>query len=92
VNALGLHGDVQTLPAHGGADRARYACAREDADWWAAELDREIPPGLFGENLTTAGIDVNGALIGERWRVGARRANLRRRLCSGLQPKLDLTR
>jgi MOSC domain-containing protein YiiM len=25
---------------------------------------------VFGENLTTAGLDVNGAVIGERWRIG----------------------
>lgn len=71
VSELGLEGDVQTLPSHGGPDRALYAYASEDADWWAGELDREIPPGRFGENLTTAGLDVTGALIGERWRIGA---------------------
>jgi MOSC domain-containing protein YiiM len=25
---------------------------------------------MFGENLTTEGIDVSGALLGERWRIG----------------------
>ena len=30
----------------------------------------EIPDGQFGENLTTRGIDVNEAEVGERWRVG----------------------
>ena len=39
-------------------------------DWWARELGREIPPGIFGENLTTAGIDVGGARQGEQWRLG----------------------
>jgi MOSC domain-containing protein YiiM len=47
-----------------------YAYAREDADWWAAELDRELPPGRFGENLRTTGLDLTGAVLGERWRVG----------------------
>ncbi len=70
VSTLGLDGDVQTLPSHGGSDRALYAYASEDENWWAAELERDIWPGLFGENLTTAGIDVTGALIGERWRIG----------------------
>ncbi len=55
---------------HGGFDKAVYAYAIEDYEWWAAELGRETEPGLFGENLTTAGIDVSGALVGERWRVG----------------------
>ena len=55
---------------HGGPDKAVYAYASEDAAWWAAELGREVPPGMFGENLTTEGVDVSGAVIGERWRVG----------------------
>lgn len=55
---------------HGGDAQAVYAFAREELDRWARELDREIPSGMFGENLTTTGIDVDGALVGERWRVG----------------------
>ena len=41
-----MDGDMQTLPSHGGTDKALYAYASEDAAWWATELDREIPPGL----------------------------------------------
>jgi MOSC domain-containing protein YiiM len=57
---------------HGGDDQAVYAFAREDLDGWAAELGRELSNGSFGENLTTRGLDVNGARIGERWLVGDR--------------------
>ena len=75
VEGVNLAGDEQAdRRVHGGPDKAVYAYASEDAAWWAAELDREIPPGMFGENLTTEGIDVSGAVIGERWRVGTRRA------------------
>ena len=56
--------------AHGGYHQAVYAYAREDADWWEKEIGQEISNGRFGENLTTIGIDVNQALIGERWRIG----------------------
>lgn len=71
VGELGLVGDsVCDTKHHGGPDQALYVYASEDSDWWAAELDREIPPGLFGENLDTVGLDVTGALIGERWRIG----------------------
>ncbi|MGY1671358.1 MOSC domain-containing protein [Geodermatophilus sp. SYSU D00710] len=71
VGALGLAGDVQAnRKHHGGEGQAVYAFAQEDADVWAAELDRDLPPGRFGENLRTAGIDLTGAEIGERWRVG----------------------
>ncbi len=55
---------------HGGDDQALYAYAREDLDEWEAELGRPLPGGVFGENLTTSGLDVTGALIGERWRIG----------------------
>ncbi|WP_435118382.1 MOSC domain-containing protein [Amycolatopsis thermoflava] len=72
VGASGVAGDVICdLRHHGGDDQAVYAYAREDLDVWAAELGRELPPGVFGENLTTTGVDVTGALIGERWRVGS---------------------
>ncbi len=55
---------------HGGDDQAVYAYAREDLDDWAAELGRPLAGGVFGENLTTEGLDVSGARIGERWRIG----------------------
>ncbi|GGO83536.1 sulfurase [Wenjunlia tyrosinilytica] len=72
TGAVGLAGDrVHDVEHHGGDDQAVYAYAREDLDDWARELDRALPGGVFGENLTTTGLDVNGALVGERWRIGA---------------------
>ena len=71
TGAVGLAGDrVYDVAHHGGADQAVYAYAREDLDHWEAELGRPLADGCFGENLTTTGLDVNGALIGERWRIG----------------------
>ena len=55
---------------HGGYDKAVYAYAREDADWWESQIGRSLTNGAFGENLTTEGIDVNQSLIGERWQIG----------------------
>jgi MOSC domain-containing protein YiiM len=55
---------------HGGEDQAVYAYAREDLDWWQGTLGRELANGQFGENLTTRGIDVTGARIGEQWHIG----------------------
>ncbi|WP_344045451.1 MOSC domain-containing protein [Streptomyces thermoalcalitolerans] len=67
----GVSGDtVCDLRFHGGADRAVYAFAREDLDDWQRELNRTPANGSFGENLTTLGLDLRHALIGERWRVG----------------------
>lgn len=71
VGRLGLAGDRQMDTAfHGGPDKAVYAYAVEDAERWGAELGREIPPGLFGENLTLRGLDITHAVIGERWQLG----------------------
>ncbi|HEY3952001.1 MAG TPA: MOSC domain-containing protein [Streptosporangiaceae bacterium] len=68
---VGLAGDrVYDVSHHGGSDQAVYAYAREDLDRWEHELGRSLTNGTFGENLTTVGVDVNGALIGERWRIG----------------------
>ncbi|MFF8830560.1 MOSC domain-containing protein [Streptomyces sp. NPDC015131] len=67
----GVAGDaVCDLRHHGGTHQAVYAFAREDLDVWEAELGRPLANGSFGENLTTAGLDVNAALVGERWRIG----------------------
>ena len=71
VGPLGLTGDEQVDRSHGGRDRAVYVYADEDAAWWSEQLGRDIPPGRFGENLRTTGLDVTGARIGEQWRVGA---------------------
>jgi MOSC domain-containing protein YiiM len=67
----GLVGDtVCDRLNHGGDTQAVYAYAREDLDHWESVLGRDLPGGVFGENLTTAGVDVNGAVIGQRWRIG----------------------
>ncbi len=72
VATLGLVGDqVTDTRHHGGVDQAVYAFAREDLDWWAAELGTPLRDGQFAENLTTSGYDINEAEVGERWRVGS---------------------
>ena len=70
-NGSGLSGDfVGDGKHHGGDDQALYAFAREDLDRWQDELGYELRNGGFGENLTTVGLDVNEARLGERWRIG----------------------
>ncbi|TDC21493.1 MOSC domain-containing protein [Streptomyces sp. 8K308] len=72
VGGSGLAGDaVCDLRHHGGDDQAVYVYAREDLDRWAARLGRDLGDGVFGENLTTLGIEVSDVRVGERWRVGA---------------------
>ena len=63
--------DVVSRKHHGGSRQAVYAVAREELDWWGSSLGRDLADGMFGENLTTTGVDVDGAVVGERWRVGS---------------------
>lgn len=74
VHEFGLDGDVQVNKKHhGGEGQAVYAYAQEDAEFWIAELGRELPPGRFGENLRTSGVDLRNAVLGEQWQVGTAR-------------------
>ena len=71
VHKLGLHADIQASRVHhGGEDQALYAYSQDDADYWTDQLQRDLPPGIFGENLRVAGIETTGAIIGERWKIG----------------------
>lgn len=67
----GVEGDsIFDTENHGGPGQAVYTFAREDLDWWEHRLGRSLPNGTFGENLTTVGLDVTGARLGERWHIG----------------------
>lgn len=71
TGASGVEGDaVVDIRHHGGTTQAVYAVAREELDWWSVDLGRDLQPGAFGENLTTAGFDVDASILGEQWRVG----------------------
>jgi MOSC domain-containing protein YiiM len=68
--AEGADGDVQAdRRVHGGVDKAVYAYAVEDYRWWEP-MTGALAPGTFGENLTTEGLDLTGACVGDRWRIG----------------------
>ncbi len=72
ARGVNLAGDDQAdREAHGGPDKAVYAYAAEDLTWWEREIGRSLAFGELGENVTTEGIDVNGALVGERWEIGS---------------------
>jgi MOSC domain-containing protein YiiM len=72
ARGVNLEGDEQADKLnHGGLDQAVYAYASEDVAFWSDVVGRDLPPGAFGENLTLADVDVSGARIGERWRIGS---------------------
>jgi MOSC domain-containing protein YiiM len=72
VGPIQIAGDDQAdRSVHGGPDKAVYVYALEDLEYWAAELSQPVTLGLVGENLTTRGVAVTGAVVGERWRIGS---------------------
>ena len=72
VHGVNLDGDDQAdRSVHGGADKAVYAYASEDYEWWSTTRTGPLALATFGENLSTAGIDLNACMIGDRWQVGS---------------------
>jgi MOSC domain-containing protein YiiM len=72
LRGVNFAGDDQAdRRVHGGPDKAVYAYAREDYDWWREREGIETSFGLFGENLTVEGLDLSAAIAGERWSVGS---------------------
>jgi MOSC domain-containing protein YiiM len=78
LGALGFSGDTpgDTL-RHGGPNQAAYAYPREHYAHWAMRLPSRIDePGLFGENLTTAGLLETDVCHGDILRLGAARVQV----------------
>jgi MOSC domain-containing protein YiiM len=72
ITADGIEGDESGDKAHHHDEWMKvYAYSVEDYAWWVEQLGAAIPPGHFAENLTTEGVDLNAALVGETWRVGS---------------------
>ena len=72
VTTLNFEGDEQSdLTVHGGVDKAVYVYPAEHYDYWRGELpETDLPPGMFGENLTTEGL-LEDVRIGDRFRIGS---------------------
>src|SRR5215207_1895540 len=63
LRGVNLAGDDQAdRSVHGGVDKAVYAYAREDYDFWRDREGIETSAGLFGENLTVEGLDLSSAV------------------------------
>ena len=73
VRGFNIQGDQQAdLTVHGGAQKAVYLYPSEHYPWWQSQLPgMELPPGMFGENLTTEGVLENEVQIGDRFRIGS---------------------
>ena len=72
IGPLGLEGDaIVDNKNHGGLDQAVYVFGTPDYEWWAQELERELPPGIFGENLTVTELQSAACNVGDRLRTGS---------------------
>jgi len=72
LRTLNFDGDRQAdLSVHGGPYKAVYAYPSEHYEFWRHELpDMKLPYGMFGENLTTAGLLDESVNVGDCFRVG----------------------
>lgn len=67
-----LEGDRQAdLTVHGGVDKAVYAYPSEHYPFWRDQLERhDLGWGMFGENLTTEGLDESAMRVGDVFAIG----------------------
>jgi MOSC domain-containing protein YiiM len=74
LSTLNLAGDEQAdLTVHGGVDKAVYAYPSEHLAPWSAELETDLGPAPFGENLSTIGVLERDVRIGDVWTWGTAR-------------------
>ena len=72
IKTLGIQSDFIAHPKHhGGPDQAIYVYGAADYEWWSKELNRELAPGTFGENLTISELESAQFNIGDRLHIGA---------------------
>lgn len=71
LRTLNLDGDRQAdLSVHGGPTKAVYFYPSEHYGSWGAEFpEMDLPPGMFGENFTTSGLDELETNIGDKFQI-----------------------
>ncbi len=92
IDHLGLIGDaVCNKKHHGGPDQAILLEGSLTHDWWAAELGRDLPFGIFGENLVIEGLDNRDVAVGDRFHIGeiVLEATSPRSPCNTLSARMD---
>ncbi|MBK9780204.1 MAG: MOSC domain-containing protein [Anaerolineales bacterium] len=71
ITSLGIADDFIGSPKHhGGPDQALYVYGEADYQWWAKEIGRDMPPGMFGENLTISELESAFFNIGDFLHIG----------------------
>jgi len=59
------------LKHHGGPDKAVCVYSHDHYAAWKSELNVEVQPGAFGENLTAGGLTESDVCIGDVWETGS---------------------
>jgi ferredoxin-NADP reductase/MOSC domain-containing protein YiiM/ferredoxin len=75
VHRMGLEGDARVYAA-GDPNRAVLFYQAHYYDYWRKELKREIPNGMFGENITFEGWDNEDFCIGDELQIGTVRLRI----------------
>lgn len=72
IKGINVEGDDQgNRKTHGGIDRAVYAYPMEHYEYWRKQYpDKELPFGMFGENLTTTGLFEDKVHVGDIFKIG----------------------
>ena len=71
VTSHGLAADaICDTENHGGIDQAVYVFGAPDYAWWSQELEWDLPPGTFGENVILSDMESALLLIGDRFHIG----------------------
>jgi MOSC domain-containing protein YiiM len=72
VHSEGLTKDVIIdTENHGGVDQAVYIYGEPDYMWWSNELQQDLKPGIFGENITISDLESRTLCIGDRLEMGS---------------------
>lgn len=72
AKGINIEGDDQgNRKTHGGIDRAIYSYPMEHYSYWKKQYPtKELPFGMFGENLTTEGLLEKDVKVGDIFKIG----------------------
>ena len=71
IKSLGIEGDaICDKKNHGGPDQAIYVYGGVDYAWWEQEIEKELAPGTFGDNLTISDLESTHFNVGDYLHIG----------------------
>lgn len=70
LTVTGFVGDQHVYKGHGGVNKAVCLYDYNDYDLWSDYMDIDTEFSLFGENITTVGLDKDTICIGDTFKLG----------------------